>query len=147
MNRILQGQPMPIFGDGLQTRAFSHIDDVAPIIASAPLVDGSRNEVFNVGADRPYTILELAQTIAAAFGVEPELVHLPARHEVVHAFSTHEKVRSVFGESASVELKDGIERMAEWVKAVGVRPEVAFPGTIEVPINMPPSWAAMTQRD
>jgi UDP-glucose 4-epimerase len=147
MNRILQGQPMPIFGDGLQTRAFSHIDDVAPIIASAPLVDGARNEVFNVGADRPYTILELAQTIAAAFEVEPELVHLPARHEVVHAFSTHEKVRSVFGETASVELKDGIERMARWVKAVGVRPEVAFPGTIEVPINMPPSWAAMTQRD
>jgi UDP-glucose 4-epimerase len=147
MNKILQGQPMPIFGDGLQTRAFSHIDDVAPIIASAPLVDGSRNEVFNVGADRPYTILELAQTIAGAFGVEPDFVHLPARREVVHAFSTHDKVRSVFGASEPVALKDGIERMARWVRDVGVRPEVAFPGSIEVPINMPPSWATMIERE
>jgi UDP-glucose 4-epimerase len=145
MKRILNGEPMPIFGDGLQTRAFSHIDDVAPIIASAPQVEASRNEVFNVGADRPYTILELAHAIARAFGVEPELVHLPARHEVVHAFSTHDKVRRAFGQSETVELEEGIERMARWVKAVGIRPEVAFPGTIEVPVNMPPSWAAMTR--
>src|SRR5580700_9736327 len=33
MNQIMQGQPMTIFGDGLQTRAFTHIDDVAPLIA------------------------------------------------------------------------------------------------------------------
>lgn len=146
MNKLLQGEPMPVFGDGLQTRAFSHIDDVAPIIAAAPLIEDSRNEVFNVGADRPYTILDLAQTIARAFDVEPNLVHLPARHEVVHAFSTHEKVRRVFGDREAVGLEEGIARMARWAKETGVRPEVAFPGTIEVPINMPPSWAAMTQR-
>jgi hypothetical protein len=35
--------------------------------------------------------------------------------------------------------------MANWVKANGVRPPVPFPGEIEVPRNMPPSWAAMTQ--
>lgn len=146
MNRLLQGQPMPIFGDGLQTRAFSHIDDVAPIIARAPLVQEARNEVFNVGADKPYTILELAQAIARGFAVESETVHLPARHEVVHAFSTHDKVRRVFGDSANVGLEEGIERMARWVRETGVRPEVAFPGEIEVAINMPPSWAAMIER-
>src|SRR6266496_2062196 len=35
MNQLLQGQPMTVFGDGLQTRAFSHVDDVAPIIAQS----------------------------------------------------------------------------------------------------------------
>src|SRR5215472_3143837 len=39
MNQVMQGQPMTIFGDGTQTRAFSHIGDVAPIIATAPLVE------------------------------------------------------------------------------------------------------------
>ncbi len=145
MSRVLQGEPLPVFGDGLQTRAFSHIDDVAPLIARAPLVDAARNEVINVGADRPYTILQLAEAVAKAFGVVCELEHLPARQEVVHAFATHEKARRIFGIGPEVTLEDGIGRMANWVRDVGVRPPVAFPGEIEVPINMPPSWAAMVK--
>ena len=144
MSRVLQSESMPVFGDGLQTRAFSHIDDVAPLIVHAPLVDAARNEVFNVGADEPYTILELARAVARSFGVECKVEHLPARQEVVHAFSSHEKATRVFGSSPTVGLDDGIMRMAVWVREVGVRAAVAFPGEIEVPINMPPSWAAMT---
>src|SRR5689334_18855081 len=72
-NQALQGQPMTVFGDGRQTRAFSHIDDVAPSIARAPLEPSSANEVFNVGADRPYSILELAETVAGALGVPANL--------------------------------------------------------------------------
>jgi UDP-glucose 4-epimerase len=145
MNRVVQSEPMPVFGDGLQTRAFSHIDDVAPLIARTPLVEASRNEVINVGADQPYTILELAEAVARAFGVKCEVIHLPARREVVHAFSTHEKARRIFGESPTIGLDEGIARMARWVRANGVRPQVAFPGSIELPINMPPTWAAMTK--
>ena len=46
MNQILNNQPLSVFGDGLQTRAFSYIDDVAPIIASAPSVPKAYGEVF-----------------------------------------------------------------------------------------------------
>lgn len=144
MSCVVKGEPMPIFGDGRQTRAFSHIDDVAPLIARAPLVGASRNEVINVGADRPYTILELADNVARAFGVERDVVHLAPRREVVHAFSSHQKARRIFGSSPTVELDEGIARMARWVKSVGVRPPVAFQGEIEVPVNMPPSWATLT---
>ena len=56
MNQIMQGQPMTIFGDGSQTRAFSYIDDVAPIIARSVDVPAAYNQVFNVGADQPYTV-------------------------------------------------------------------------------------------
>ena len=143
MSAVLRGEPMPVFGDGLQTRAFSHIDDVAPMIARSPLVDGARNEVINVGADQPYTILELADAVARAFGVEREVVYLPARHEVVHAFCAHEKARRIFDISSSIGLEEGIARMARWVKDVGVRPPTPFPGEIEVPMGMPPSWAEM----
>ena len=64
MNNVLQEKPMPVFGDGLQTRAFSHIVDVAPVISRSPVVPASANEVYNIGADTPYTILELASEIA-----------------------------------------------------------------------------------
>src|SRR6266850_3104802 len=46
MNRILQGQPMTIFGDGTQTRAFSYIDDVAPMMAEAIETPAAWNETF-----------------------------------------------------------------------------------------------------
>jgi UDP-glucose 4-epimerase len=144
MSRVLSGEPMPVFGDGLQTRAFSHIDDVAPLIARAPLVEASRNEVINVGADKPHTILDLAEAVARAFGVKCEVTHLPARQEVTHAFSSHDRAREIFGEGPTIDLDDGIARMARWVQTVGRRPLVPFRGTIEVPINMPPSWTAIT---
>jgi len=142
MNNVIQGKPMPVFGDGLQSRAFSHIVDVAPIIARSPLVEASRNEVYNIGADQPYTIMELADEIARAFDVEPVVEHLPARNEVVHAFSDHSKVRNAFDPPEPLGLREGIERMAAWVREHGAREPVEFRGEIEVARNLPPSWAA-----
>ena len=138
---------MTVFGDGLQTRAFSHIDDVAPVIAARPLVPASANEVFNIGADTPYTILELAQEIAAGVRASPrEIEHLPARNEVVHAFSDHAKVREDFDPSEPLDLQAGIERMAAWVREHGTRDPIDFTGEIEVDRRLPPSWRVATGR-
>ena len=71
----------------------------------------------------------------------PEIEHLPARQEVVHAFSDHSKLHGVFGEQTAVSLEDGLRRMAEWVQEVGVRPPVRF-DSVEILRNLPPSWAA-----
>lgn len=139
MNQVMQDQPMTIFGDGTQTRAFSHIDDVAPIIARSPDVTSAYNEVFNVGADRPYSVLELANQVAHAFGKQPNVKHLEARNEVVHAFSNHAKVTKHFGESTPVTLEQGIQRMADWVKKHGPATPVVF-SNIEIRKNLPPSW-------
>ena len=139
MNQVLQGRAMTIFGDGLQTRAFSYIDDVAPHIARAPMIAGAINQVFNLGADTPCTVLELAQTVAAAFNIPCSVEHLPARNEVVHAFSDHSKARAVFKPATPVALKDGISRMAEWVKRKGATKAVEF-DNIEIQKNLPPSW-------
>jgi UDP-glucose 4-epimerase len=139
MNQVLQGRPMTVFGDGLQTRAFSHVDDVAPLIARAPLVPKARNRVFNVGADTPYTILELAREVAAAFGMPENVEHLPARNEVVHAFSDHTRIREAFAPPAPVDLATGIRRMAAWVKARGPAEPVTF-SDIEIRDKLPASW-------
>jgi UDP-glucose 4-epimerase len=140
MNQIMQGKPLTVFGDGEQTRAFSYIADVAPVIARAPFVAGARNEVFNVGADQPYTVNELAKVVLAAMGATGEIKHLDARNEVVHAYSNHEKVRRVFGLGSPVRLEDGIAKMTAWAKEVGAKSSKEF-GTIEVARNLPASWA------
>lgn len=141
MNQILRDEPMTIFGDGWQTRAFSYISDVVPAIAHCVHRPAALNQVFNIGADQAYTVLELAQTVARAMGVEPRVTHLEARKEVVHAFSSHDRVRRVLGDlTGNVSLEEGVARMAKWVRTVGARESARFT-RVEVAKQMPPSWA------
>jgi UDP-glucose 4-epimerase len=143
MNQIMQGQPMTIFGDGTQTRAFSYIDDVAPVIAASIGRPASYNEVFNVGADKPYSVNELANVVAKEMGATTQIKHLDARNEVVHAYSAHEKVRKHFGDLIkNVSLNDGVAKMAAWAKKAGARQGKPFEA-IEVRKKLPPSWAAL----
>ena len=139
MNRIMRNESLPIFGTGEQTRAFSYIGDVAPGIARAPFVPESCNEIFNVGADQPVSVNELATTVADAFGVSPVLDFLPAREEVVAAWADHSRFRNVFRPGDEVSLEDGIGRMAAWAKEVGPRSSTEF-SNIEVTRNLPESW-------
>jgi UDP-glucose 4-epimerase len=139
MNQILQGKPMTIFGDGTQTRAFSYIGDIAPIMVQAIETDAAYNQIFNIGADQPYSVNELAEATARAMGVEPNILHVPARNEVLNAYSSHKKVEQVFGERPITSLDEGLKRMAEWVKQHGARSSQKF-GNIEVTKNFPVAW-------
>ncbi len=139
MNQVLSGQAMSIFGDGLQTRAFTHVSDiVGPIVEAATRPD-CFGEVFNIGGDDVRTVLDLATRVAACLGVDARVVHLPARNEVVHAFADHAKLGKYFGARAFMPLDEGLRRMAEWVKTEGPRRPVSF-GNIEVRRNLPASW-------
>jgi UDP-glucose 4-epimerase len=141
MNQIMQGQPMTIFGDGLQTRAFTYIDDVAPLIARCVDVPGSSNRIFNIGAETPTSVCDLARIVAKVLGAEPDIRFLDARKEVVHAFSSSDALQQVFGRQDYVSLETGIGRMAAWAKQHGARTTRPFAG-IEVLKNLPPSWKA-----
>jgi UDP-glucose 4-epimerase len=139
MNQILHGRPMTIFGDGRQTRAFSSIDDVAPLIAESVERPQAWNQVFNVGADHPVTLNDLAREVARAMNVEPAVEHLPPRAEVVHAHAGHERLRACFGERPQTSLQEGLRRMAAWVRKHGARETPAF-DAIEVAKNLPAAW-------
>jgi UDP-glucose 4-epimerase len=140
MNQLLKGEPMTIFGDGIQQRAFTHISDVAPIIAKSVHVSAARNEIFNVGADVPYTVNDLAMCVSNAMGKECRIKYLDPRNEVKVAFSDHNKAERVFGTDKKVPLEDGVRLMGEWVKQHGARESTIFEN-IEIVKNLPRSWA------
>ena len=144
MNQLLQGEPMSIFGDGTQMRAFTHIEDVAPIIAASVDCAAARNQIFNVGADVPYTVNDLAIVVAEALHVPCKVVHLDPRNEVKIAFSDHSKAERAFGKRQKKDLRDGVRAMAEWVRKHGTRESSVFEA-IEVAKNMPPSWSRITK--
>lgn len=139
MNQIMQGKPLTVFGDGSQTRAFSYIKEFSGIIARSPDFPEAYGEVFNVGADKPYSVNELAEEVCRAFGVKPEINHLEARKEVLHAYASHDKIKKFFPNQPSFTLREGIERMAAWAKEHGPRQSSEF-GEIEIERNLPPSW-------
>ena len=139
MNQLMRGEPMSIFGDGTQTRAFSYIGDVAPLIADAIDVPAALNQTFNVGADESTTVNELAALVAAAMGKEPRIRHLEARKEVLHAVADHSRVAAVFGYRAKWTLDRGLKQMAEWALGVGPR-ESSRRAEVEVKKNLPQSW-------
>ena len=140
MNQLMRGEPMSIFGDGTQTRAFSYIGDVAPLIADAIGVPAAFNQTFNVGADESTTVNELAALVANAMGKEPRITHLEARKEVLHAVADHSRVEEVFGYRAGWTLERGLKQMAEWALGVGPR-EPSRRADVEVSRNLPRSWA------
>jgi len=139
MNQIMQKKAMTIFGDGTQKRAFSHIADVAPIIASGIEIPPAYNEVFNIGADKPYTINELAKEVASLFGINPEIQYLDRRNEVDEAYSDHSKAKEILKAESQVSLKEGLKRMVEWAQQHGIRQSKDF-DQIEISKSLPPSW-------
>jgi UDP-glucose 4-epimerase len=140
MNQLMRGEPLTVFGDGEQTRAFSYIGEVAPIIARAATTPGAFGEIFNIGADTPCTVNELASEVCRVWGVAPVITHLEQRHEVVHAHANHDKVRCVFGAPERAwTLREGLERMAAWAKRHGARESARFT-SIEITKNLPPRW-------
>ncbi|MCB4790957.1 MAG: NAD-dependent epimerase/dehydratase family protein [Elusimicrobia bacterium] len=139
MNQLMQNKPLSVFGNGKQTRAFSYIGDVAPVIAKSPLVKKAYNQVFNIGADKPYTINQLTKAVSREMGIKPEITYFPARNEVIHAYSDHRKVSKYFSLRNRVSLSEGIRRMAGWAKKAGAKQSKKFKN-IEIEKNLPSAW-------
>ncbi len=137
MRQALQGEPLTVFGDGTQTRAFSYIEDVAPAIAK--IATGERHGyIVNVGGEEPITINQLARQVIVATGVAGEVIHLPKRYEVQDAYSRHDVLRDVLGEWNPTPMSVGIPRMAEWAKGLEIGPLRRY--DYEVERNLFAAW-------
>ena len=140
MNRIMNHQSIPIFGDGEQTRAFSYIADVAAPIARSIEIKEAYNQIFNIGGDIPYNIKFLAELIKEKLGSTVEIKYLEARNEVLHAFADHSKAKKIFEKYINnIPIEVGITRMAKWALSVGSMQPSLFEN-IEIEKKLPPSW-------
>lgn len=139
MNQLLKDEELTIFGDGNQSRAFTHIQDVAPAIARSVEMNSTYNETFNIGSDDVYSVNELAKSVGEVMNQSPSIRYLEQREEVVHAFSDHSKFQTVFKTNAAISLKDGLSEMYSWVKLHGSKESPSF-SNIEIEKNLPNSW-------
>jgi len=141
MNQLMKGNPLTIFGDGTQTRAFSYINNVAPYIAKSVDIPAAYNQVFNIGGDKEYSVNELAGTVMKVLGKEQPIRYLTARNEVLHAYSDHTKAKKIFGikDNDFVDLETGVGKMAKWAMDAGPRKTPRFTN-IEIFEKLPAIW-------
>jgi len=121
--RIIDGQPLRVFGDGTQTRDYVHVSDVAEATFAAattqlPTARRVDERAFNIGTGVATSVLELAETLCGAAGVESKIEFAPKRPgEQQHSFLSVEKARDVLGWSPSITLEQGLADTYNWFAA------------------------------
>lgn len=142
MNRCLKGQPPIIYGDGLQKRCFSPVQDCLPSIVKAVTgaVDG---EVVNIGPDKgEITIKELAEKIINLTGYNGGPLHFPDRpNEVKEAFCSSDKARRMLSYEEKQPLDECLKEMVEDIKSKGAKDfDYSFPLEI-ITDKTPKTWS------
>ncbi len=139
MNRIMQGKPPLIYGDGEQTRAFSYIGDIIPCIAQAPFIQDAQNQIINLGAAKVSSINLLANEVTKTMNVNLSPVYAPPRHEVKHAYCTTDKSEKILNYKDKTPLSLGIQKMAEWALKNGPMDPIVWEG-YELTEKLPEYW-------
>ena len=115
IRKTLNGIPILIYGDGEQTRAFSDIKYYMQPFDM--LHDNFDGEIFNIGADKYFSLNEVAETvqkIGSKYGYDVPIEHGEPRHEVKHAYCDHTKAKTMLNFKDNTKLEDLIETMFVW---------------------------------
>ena len=108
IRQVLKGEPITVFGDGTQTRAFSDIKFYMEPLEK--LIEKGDGEIFNLGADKEYTLKEVAEKF------HHPIQYLEKRHEVKDAYCDHVKSKKLLGFKDETNIEKTIEEMFEWAK-------------------------------
>jgi len=121
INRMLQGKPPVIYGDGNQMRCFSFWEDVASPLMIACESDIANGEIINVGPDEEYiTINELAKKLSKILNFSEAPIYMPGRpQEVKLANCSAEKARKLLNYKTAISLDAGLEILVDWIKFKG----------------------------
>jgi UDP-glucose 4-epimerase len=115
LGALARGERARIFGDGLQTRDYVYVGDVARATTSTL---GQDSGVFNVGTGRETSVVELYELCAKVAGSEAPAEHAPARiGELQRSFLDPERAAVELGFTAMVELEDGLRATWDWIRA------------------------------
>ena len=116
MYQHLNNQPMTIFGDGEQTRAFSFIDDSIEPLFNAAIRPEASKEIINLGGIEEVSINQASKILCKVIGEDIDVQHLEGRHEVKQAIPTYQKSMDLLGFEYKTTMYSGLTRMWEWAK-------------------------------
>jgi len=123
-NRLLQGKPIVVYGDGNQTRSFSDVRDCVNAIDNLINSNFLSKDIFNIGPDNnEITINELAMLISKELNVNPDFDYYPDRpNEVKHAHCSSDKAKKYLKYEQTISTEDTIKFLVNWIEEQGSKP-------------------------
>lgn len=116
-NLMRQDRVINIFEDGLESRDFIHVDDVATAVSLALTSPSSSFRALNIGSGQPTSVLKIAEILGTALNSHSKLVITGDYRagDIRHCFADTTAARSALGFNAAVSIEDGLRRFCEWV--------------------------------
>ena len=120
MVQHMNKEPMSIYGDGMQTRAFSYIDDSLEPLWNSAVLPGASKQIINLGGIVGYNMREASKVLRDVIGAG-EIVFLEGRHEAEKSTPTWQKSIDILGFEHKTHLRTGLEKMWKWATKQPVR--------------------------
>lgn len=119
ISQALRGEPLTVYGDGMQTRSYCYVSDMVRGILAAMLRPNTAGEVFNLGNPDERTVLEFAEVVQQVVGSRAGIVHLPLpQDDPTRRRPDITKARSILDWEPTIDLLTGIERTVEWFRTI-----------------------------
>ena len=126
MYQHLNGEPMTIYGDGEQTRAFSYIDDIVEPLWNAAIRPEASKEIINLGGVEKWSINNANEVLRKVIG-EGEVIYKEGRHEVKHSIPTFKKSIDILRFKHKTNLDVGLWEMWAWASHQPKRDRYVWP--------------------
>jgi UDP-glucose 4-epimerase len=111
---VSQDEPVPIYGDGRQSRDFTYVENVVDANLRAAETEGLGGTILNIATGQPTTVEELADLVASTLGKRADKTYPPPRlGDVRDSWASIERARELIGYEPRVGLEDGLRAVAD----------------------------------
>ena len=118
IRRLIEGEPILVFGDGKQVRDFNYVDDAVDAFLLAAESEDANGEIYNLGADDPINLKDTAELLIKINGGGTyEIVPFPEDRKVIDIgdyYGDYRKIRSKLGWKPAVTLEDGLKKTLDF---------------------------------
>lgn len=113
----LMGKPLPVFGDGQQTRDFTYVGETVAHLAALIETDDALGQVFNVCRGEEVTVRRIAELILSLTSSRSRIEHLPPRrNDVLRLFGDATRLRGLLGHAPEFSIEEGLKRTVAWYR-------------------------------
>ena len=120
IRRLLEKEPILVYGDGKQVRDFNYVDDVVEALLLAAVDSRAYGQIFNLGAEDPVTLIDVAKKLTNLNDASYEVVPFPNQLKAIDIgdyYGDYRRIRSQLGWIPKISLEEGLKRSVAYYRS------------------------------